>query len=170
MNLGEGLGAKVLELEKHAPGIRSRLSGIAEGATLRAIEKAEELTPPNTFGEGEARGVNMITGSMAQHWGSDSRARPAETGSGFVTELANNMEYASYVNDGHRMDRHFVPGLYIDPDTGLLSRDLERGVGLMVGAKTTYVEGLHMTDEAKAVYEEVVEAELDQLTREVFGS
>lgn len=169
MELGDGLRERVLELEKRAPGIRARLAEIAEGATLRAVERATELTPPNTFGDGEARGVNMITGELAQHWATDSKTRPIETASRFATTLANDLEYASYVDDGHRVDAHFVPGLYVDPDTGLLSRDLSRRVGLMVGTKTTYVEGLHMTDRAKEVYEETVDRELDELTREVLG-
>ena len=84
--------------------------------------------------------------------------------------MANDMQYASYVNDGHRVDKHFVPGLYIDPATGLLSMDpaKPKGVGLMVGAKTTYVEGLHITEAAEDMYQKVAEAELRELTREVF--
>ena len=27
-----------------------------------------------------------------------------------MSELNNDKQYASFVNDGHRMDRHFVPG------------------------------------------------------------
>lgn len=169
MGLGDRLRGRVLELERRAPGIRVRLAQIAEGATLRAVETATELTPPNTFGDGEIRGVNMITGSLARHWASDSRTKPTETASRFVTELRNDMQYASYVNDGHRLDKHFVPGLYVDPTTGLLSRDLSRKVGLVVGTKTTYLEGLHMTDKAKETYEEVADRELDKLTREVLG-
>ena len=42
-----------------------------------------------------------------------------------------------------------------------------KGVGLMVGVKTTYVEGLHITDKAIDKYDEVVRAELETLTREM---
>lgn len=168
MALGDGLKQRLEELEKRAPFVTSRIVSIAELATLRAIERAVELTPPNTFGDGEARGVHMITGEMAQHWMSDSRVVPE--GDDIVTVLANDMEYASYVNDGHRVDKHFVPGLYIDPQTGLLSMDpaKPKGVGLMVGTKTTHVEGLHITEAAIDVYDEVVRTELDKLTQEVF--
>ena len=48
----------------------------------------------------------------------------------------------SYVNDGHRMDKHYVPGLYVDDD-GLLSYDPAGDVGMMVGTKTKYVDGLY---------------------------
>lgn len=102
---------------------------------------------------------------MWEHWKEDSSVTPV--GADFVTILANNKEYASYVNDGHRLDKHFVPGLYIDPETGLLSRDLERKCGLLVGTKTTYVEGLHITDKAIDKYDEVVRSELNKLEREM---
>lgn len=166
MALGDGLRARLAELEKQFPDARGRIAAIAEGATARAIETAIDLTPPNTFEDGEQRGVNMISGEMAKHWATDSSVTPV--GATFVTALANDKEYASYVNDGHRVDKHFVPGLYIDED-GLLSRDLERDVGLMVGTKTTYVEGLHITDKAIDAYDEVVREEFDKLTREVQG-
>ena len=166
MALGDGLRARLAELEKQFPDTRGRIAAIAEGATLRAVERATELTPPNTFEDGEQRGVNMISGEMAEHWATDSSVTPV--GATFATVLANDKEYASYVNDGHRVDKHFVPGLYIDED-GLLSRDLERDVGLMVGTKTTYVEGLHITEKAIDVYDEVVREEFEKLTREVQG-
>lgn len=164
MELGDGLRKRLAELEKRFPDVKNRLADIAQGATLRAVELAVELTPPNTFEDGEQRGVNMISGEMAQHWASDSSCTPV--GDGFSTVLANDMEYASYVNDGHRVDKHFVPGLYIDAD-GLLSRDLERKCGLVVGTKTTYVEGLHITEKAMDKYGEVARAELDKLAEEI---
>lgn len=124
-----------------------------------------ERTPPN---DGKLRGVNMISGELAQHWVTDSQTVPVQTGGTFSTVLSNDKQYASYVNDGHRVDKHFVPGLYIDAD-GLLSMELgkPKGVGLMVGTKTTYVEGLHITEQAIDRYEETVRTERDKLTREM---
>lgn len=167
MELGEGLRRRLAELEKLAPDIPKRLAAIAEDATIRAVDEAMALTPKNTFAHGELRGVNMISGELAKHWDTDSQTVPEVSGENLTTVLANDMEYASYVNDGHRVDRHFVPGLYIDEETGLLSRDLARKGGLVVGTKTTYVEGLHITDKAIDKYDEVVRAELEQLTREL---
>lgn len=171
MALGDGVRARLAELSARAPGISGSIAAIAEGATVRAIEEAVAHTPPNTFGDGEERGVHMITGELAQHWPTDSQAAPTAAADGYMTVLANDMQYASYVNDGHRVDKHFVPGLYVDPATGLLSMDPSKpkGVGLMVGTKTTYVEGLHITEKAEDVYRKVTEEELDKLTREVFG-
>lgn len=171
MALGDGVRARVAELAARAPNISGRIAAIAEAATVRAVEEAVAHTPPNTFEDGELRGVHTITGELAQHWPADSQTTPAAAADGYRTVLANDMQHASYVNDGHRVDKHFVPGLYIDPGTGLLSMDpaKPKGVGLMVGTKTTYVEGLHITEAAEDVYQKVAEAELHKLTREVFG-
>ena len=47
------------------------------------------------------------------------------------------------------MDRHFVPGLYVNPESGLLEYDPYANVGIVVGTKTAYVEGKFMVDDAK---------------------
>ena len=71
-----------------------------------------------------------------------------------------------------RMDKHFVPGLLVDPYTGLLERvdPGMPGAGLMVGTKTAYVPGLYMKEKGVDKYKEVVEFELNKLPGEVFGS
>ena len=172
MALGDALSKRLVELEKQFPDMRGRVAAIAEGATLRAVERARALTPPNTYADGDIRGTSMISGELASHWETDSQTVPVESGDDLVTTLANDMEYASYVNDGHRLDPHFVPGLFVDAD-GLLQRDLEktdkygRRVGMMVGTKTSYVEGLHITDDAIDEYRKVVQTEAEKLTREM---
>lgn len=125
------------------------LAEVAQTATMRAVNKAAELTPPTG---GDLSGTNTRTGELKQHWESDSQTTPVRQGSGWVTLLANDKEYASYVDEGHRMDRHFVPGLYINPESGLLEYDPAAEVGLVVGTQTTYVPGLHMVDAAKEEY------------------
>lgn len=164
MAMGDALRRRMEELAAQQPQIAPRLSAIAQGATLRAIETAVEHTPPN---DGGLRGVNTISGELAQHWATDSRTAPVQAGDTFVTTLENDKQYASYVNDGHRMDKHFVPGLYVD-DSGLLSRDLSRDVGLVVGTKTSYVPGKYMKEKAVDTYKEVAETELRKLAGEVF--
>lgn len=163
MAMGDALRRRMEELAARQPQIAPRLSAIAQGATLRAVEAAVERTPPN---DGGLRGVNMISGELAQHWATDSRVTPVQSGDTFVTTLENDRQYASYVNDGHRLDKHFVPGLYID-DSGLLSRDLSRDVGMVVGTKTTYVPGVYMKEAGVDKYEEVAETELRKLAGEV---
>lgn len=158
---------RLAALKKMQADLIDDLADIAKGATIRAVKIATELTPPVD----DLKGTNTRSGEMKQHWATDSRTEPIggalSGGKSFITVLANNKEYASYVNDGHRMDRHFVPGLYINND-GVLEYDgdyAEGGGGLVVGTQTQYVQGLHMTDEAKEEYSRVARIELDKLAR-----
>lgn len=169
MDLGEALRQRAAELSAMQAQLPGRIRAIAQGATLRAVEEATEHTPPN--GDEKDRGTGMITGELAQHWADDSQVDPIISGDEYRTVLANNVQYASYVNDGHRMDRHFVPGLLLNPRTGLLERvDPETpGAGLMVGTKTSYVPGLYMKEKGVDKYKEVVRSENKKLIREVFG-
>lgn len=156
MNLSDN----VRRLQNIAAMLPGRLNDIAKTATERAVEKAAELTPPT---QNDLRGTNTRTGEMKQHWATDSDTNPQKRGKDLVTRLANDKEYASYVNDGHRMDRHFVPGLYINPYSGMLEYAPGADVGIVVGTKTAYVPGLFMVDEAKKVYEETVQTESAKL-------
>ena len=130
------------------------LADIAQEATQRAVEKAAGLTPPTG---GDLSGTNTRTGELKQHWAADSEIIPVRQGSDWVTILANDKEYASYVDQGHRMDRHFVPGLYVNPESGLLEYDPAAKVGLIVGAKTPYGPGVYMVDAAKEEYRRAVQ-------------
>lgn len=168
MELGDGLRRRAAELSALQAQLPGRIRAIAKGATLRAVEEATEHTPPN--GEEKERGVGMITGGLAQHWADDSQTEPVVSGDEYQTALANNVQYASYVNDGHRMDRHFVPDLMVDPATGLLQRVDPKmpKAGLMVGVRTSYVPGLYMKEKGIDKYKEIVESESEKLTQEVF--
>lgn len=137
-------------------------------ATERAVEAAEEATPPEAGGD--LRGVNMVSGALKRAWRTDSQTAPKMASNGvFETELVNGEEYASFVDNGHRLTKHFVPGLYIDPTTGLLSRNTSGKGGMVVGTKTSYVQGLFMTDKARAAYEQtlprVLEAEIKKISK-----
>ena len=167
------LEERVKQLKNIQAQLPGTVAGIAKGATLRAIETATELTPPT---QDDLRGTNTRSGEMKQRWKKDSRVDPIgaalSAGKECITVLANDMEYASYVNDGHRMDRHFVPGLYADPATGSLEYDADYaagGGGLMVGTKTSYVPGLYMVDAAKKVYQETVESEAHKQIEKLFN-
>ena len=151
--------AQLQDAEARFPG---ELSAIAKGATIRAVEKATELTPPTLD---DLSGTNTRPGEMKQHWASDSKVIPVRRGGTYVTELNNDKQYASYVNDGHRMDRHFVPGLVINPESGLLEYNPDGRGGIVVGTKTQYVEGLFMEEAAHEEYHRVVRVEADRLRR-----
>lgn len=153
------------QLEASRPQIQARMRQACKDATLRAVETATELTPPTMD---DLRGTNTRSGGMKQHWATDSKTTPVVSVTGVSTTLANDKQYASYVNDGHRMDRHFVPGLYINPGSGLLEYDPSKKVGLVVGTKTSYVPGLFITEEAIKTWRETLAKELEDIG-EVIG-
>ena len=108
----------------------------------------------------------MRSGDMANHWQTDSQTTPVYSGGTVKTQLKNDMQYSSYVNDGHRVDKHFVPGLIVNGD--LLEKSLDGSGGIMVGTKTTYVKGKYMKQKAIGKYRTVVRKELDKRVREAF--
>ena len=146
-------------------GLSEGLAKVAEDATIAAIEAATDATPP----AGDLRGTKTRTGELKAHWATDSVIKPQKRGRQLITALANSMQYASYVNDGHRMDRHFVPGLYINPFSGLLEYDAGRKdeVGIVVGTKTQYVPGLFMAEKGEEAYEKAVDAGIDRLMGDI---
>lgn len=154
------LRARARQLEANLPQVEAKIMDACRAATLRAIEKAAELTPPT---QDDLSGTNTRSGELKQHWATDSEAQPEKSGSTYNTVLANDKEYASYVNDGHRMDRHFVPGLYVNPYSGLLEYDPGKDVGIVVGTKTSYVPGLHMSDQAIETYRDTLKSELSDI-------
>lgn len=162
-SFGSQIRKRLAELRKAGESIPDIMYEVAEGATIEAVRVATENTPPN----GSAiAGTNTRSGQMAQHWELDSQTKPVMTGGSAQTTLRNDMQYASYVNDGHRMDKHFVPGLI--ENGGLLERvDPDVG-GIMVGTKTTYVPGKYMKEKAIGKYRSVVRKELDKRVREAF--
>ena len=162
-SFGSQIRKRLAELRKAGEIIPDIMYEVAEGATIEAVRVATENTPPN----GSAiAGTNTRSGQMAQHWELDSQTKPVMTGGSAQTSLRNDMQYASYVNDGHRMDKHFVPGLI--ENGGLLERvDPDVG-GIMVGTKTTYVPGKYMKEKAIGKYRSVVRKELDKRVREAF--
>jgi hypothetical protein len=138
----------------------------ALAATMAAVDAAAERTPVNA--ESKPAGTGMRTGAMKAHWASDSRTRSRYDGDEFTTELANKAdEYVSYVNDGHRLDKYFVPGLVINSDSGLLERDPDGKGGIWVGTKTSYVPGIKAVEVAKEAYEDVLERELKKIVEEL---
>lgn len=167
MSYTESLQDRLKQLKEADAKLPALLTKVARDATLRAIEAAADATPPNN--DTELKGTNTITGELKAHWAIDSVVAPEKAGLDYMTQLRNDVQYASYVNDGHRMDRHFVPGLYINETSGLLEYDPAAKVGIVVGTKTKYVKGLHMTDKGKQAYQEAVLAELDKDIRRLMG-
>lgn len=150
------------------------LYNAAKEATERAVQATTAATPPK---EGTGRGsgysgTNTLTGELKAHWATDSITEPMGSalsgGAQYTTILKNEMEYASFVNNGHRMKKHFVPGLYVDLYSGLLEYDPDADVGIVVGTKTKYVGGEFMTDKGIEEYQKALKEILDQKIAEVF--
>ncbi|MFR3238519.1 MAG: HK97 gp10 family phage protein [Acutalibacter sp.] len=156
MNLKQR-AAQLRKIEQRFPG---KLEEVCVRATVRAVEAAQEKTPPTG---GDLKGANTRTGAMKQSWATASQYSPKRQGDDYTTVLGNDMEYASYVNDGHRMDRHFVPGLVVNPYSGLLEYNPDGKGGIVVGIKTAYVPGVHMVDDAKGTYSQVLKKELKDI-------
>lgn len=154
---------RLAELNKAGQNVPKIMMEVAEGATIEAVNTAVNNTPPNGA---KIAGANTRSGDMAQHWQLDSQTSPTYIGGSVQTALRNDMQYASYVNDGHRLDKHYVPGLI--ENGGLLERvDPDVG-GIVVGTKTTYVPGLYMKEKAIGKYRDTVRKELDKRVREAF--
>lgn len=169
MSQAVSLQQRLLQLKKAKADLEDVLYDAQKKATLRAIEAATEATPPKEgTGRGSYIGTNTVTGELKARWAWDSTTEPMGFSNGqYVTVLRNNAQYASYVNDGHRMDRHFVPGLYVNPESGLLEYDPSADVGLVVGTKTKYVKGEFIVDKAKEAYEKTIISELDKKIQEL---
>lgn len=163
-SFGSQIRKRIAELHKAGQDVPQIMMEVAEGATIEAVRVATENTPPN--GGAAIAGTNTRSGQMAQHWALDSQTQPVYSGSSVRTALANNMQYASYVNDGHRVDKHFVPGLI--KNGNLLEKSPDGSGGITVGTKTTYVKGLYMKQKAIGKYRSVVRKELDKRVREAF--
>lgn len=145
---GAAIQKRLNELKKAQADIPRIIDKVAETATIAAVDKATEKTPP--FGGAAIAGVNARTGDLAQHWTLDSVTRPVNG----KTELNNKMQYASYVDQGHRMDRHFTSHLAVEG--GMLVGKPAGDGGLMVGVHTDYVPGRYMVDRAKEKYKSEV--------------
>lgn len=151
------LQERIKQLRQARPKIEEKIMQACKHATIRAVEKATEMTPTNVL-----RGVNAQSGGMKQDWAAKSQTVPQKNSNRYETQLNNDMNYASYVNNGHRMDRHFVPGLVIN-DAGMLDRNPDGKGGIVVGTKTSYVPGLFMVEAATEEYRRGLEEELSDI-------
>lgn len=132
-------------------------------ACAEMVLRAKETTPPLN---GENRGKNTVTGDLAANWKYEYRNVDGD----WKVTIKNNVQYASYVNDGHIMKEHFVPWLYID-GTGALARHIpapgEPVFGLTVGTKTKEVPGYNMVEKAKERFFEAYRNLHDDMIKQV---
>lgn len=120
------------------------------------VNAAKEHTPHE--GDGKKRGFNVISNSLQDSWGAEFK-KSDKTGELGKVSLFNNKEYAKYVQEGHKVTKHFVPWLYKD-DMGTLSYETFHAqpmFGLVVGTKTPYVKGVDMIGPAKEAFNKSME-------------
>lgn len=160
-SFGSQMRKRLAELRRAQQDVPAIIDEVAEVATLAAVEKAAENTPPN--GGAKIAGPNLRSGEMAPSWATDSVTTPNRG----KTLLANGQQYASYVNDGHRVDKHFTSHLAIEG--GQLVGKPDGDGGLVVGTKTQYVPGLYMKEKAIGVYRDTVRRMLRQKVREALS-
>ena len=160
-----GFGAEtrryLKRLQKAGVKVRELVIDAAKTGTMAAVETAAEHTPPN--GGAPIKGVNTRTGELAQSWATDSQTTPTVSGDTISTALCNNKQYASYVNDGHRIDKHFTTHVAIE--NGMLVGKPDGTGGLMVGTKTSYIPGLYMKEKATGKYKTTVRYMLQDAVR-----
>ena len=175
MAFGDNMKKAAAKYEKMAATLPRLLAKVQEVAAQASLDKAVELTPNPE--DGKPRGIGVITGSLLNRWYADSLISPKIVGNEFISVLANAAEYvnyqgqavqyASWVDQGHILDRHRVSSLFLNPFTHLIDRVPQGDGGLMVGTQTEYIPGRHMTDAAKEVYSknihEIIEALLSGL-------
>jgi hypothetical protein len=157
---GDALKKRLEALRKAGADVPAICAAVARGATIAAVNVTVNATPPNGA---EIKGVNTRSGNMARHWVADSITTPKKVGHHYQTALKNNMQYASYVNDGHRMDKHFT--VHVAIEGGDLVGKPDGTGGLVVGTKTSYIPGLYMKEKGMTEYSRVVRFELDKAVR-----
>lgn len=144
MSFGDGLKDMVRRYEEYQKELVAEIPKQLGVTTAFIVEKVKEYTPPT---EAEKYNANA-TGDLKAHWEQDSFLTPISSNGAHTTIIANNLQWASYVENGHRMDKHFVPGLFIVGGQLVYDASLADKGGIMVGTKTKYVRGVYMLDRA----------------------
>ena len=162
MELSEEFKNLAKEFQNQSKEFEDEIKEIAEDGRVRAIRVATEKTPP-TKNDGKLRGKNMITGKLKAGWTEASDTEVKKDGDGWSFTLANNVYYASYVDQGHDLKKHFVPGLHIDEERGVLYFDDEEPGGIFVGTKTQKVQGVYMSDQAIQEWEKFMKEKSKEL-------
>lgn len=161
MAFGDKINSRVQQLQAQQSNRTTRLLTALETATREAIKVAKDLTPANA--EHPVRGLNSITDEAKQGWDRDSDPVPKISGNVYTTKLANHVPHIEYVNDGHIVDKHFVPHLVINPVTGYLDKDPTNDGGIYVGTQTEYVQGLYMKERANETFKTVLAELLEEI-------
>ena len=83
-----------------------------------------------------------VTGDAKAKW---QTTKSYKVVNGFKARLYNNSAYIGYINNGHRMEPHFVPGEWVG---NKFEYDPFSKEGVVMGSKTKYVKGKFMLEKA----------------------
>lgn len=172
MNNTFDLAEQLRKLAEEAKGHERALSkGVERNARIacEAMEQAAKDHTPHS-GDGKKRGFNVINDSLQESWVAEYKPSQNKKEVGSVS-LTNDKHYAIYVQNGHKMTKHFVPWLYKD-GMGTLSYETNHAqplFGLVVGNKTPFVKGVDMVGPAVDAFNESFDELNEQLLKK-FGS
>lgn len=171
------LGKKLQQLAKSSLECQKTLSKAFEQNIEQACEAMEEAAKAATphEGDGKQRGFNVINNSLQESWKAEYKPTKSKRHFGKIT-LTNSKYYAAFVQNGHKVKKHFVPWLYKD-GMGTLSYETDHNqpvFGLVVGTKTPYVKGVDMVGPAvKAFFssfDKDTQKVLDKHLNEIFDN
>ena len=164
---GSAMRKRFAKLKEAGEDVKRIMAEVNRDATVAAVAAATQATPPN--GDSGLSGAHTRTGSLSQKWTTDSIISPAWVGEGCETHLKNTAPYAIYVNDGHRMDRHYTVHVALEGGQLIGHPKGDAKPGIMVGTKTKYVPGRYMKEKGIGKWKTVVRFELDKRVRERFS-
>jgi hypothetical protein len=173
MKVTFNLSSKMEAISKNAKKVQKKLmAGIRQNARDACEimqEVAREHTPHD--GDGKRRGFNVINNSLQIAWHAEFQPsqEPNEVG---IVKLENAKSYASYVQKGHKVTKHFVPWLYKD-DLGTISYETDHNqplFGLVVGIKTPYVKPVDMIGPAHDAFSRAFAASNKKLLKDELDS
>lgn len=91
--------------------------------------------------------TSSVSGDAKAKW---QTTNSKKIGNEFIAKLYNNSKYIGYINNGHRMNPHFVPGEWVGNE---YKYDPKAKTGVIMGAKTKYVKGKFMLEKASGIAE-----------------
>lgn len=130
---------------------------------LKAIpgefDRVAEKTLNDTVSVGEVYAKDLtpsVTGDAKGKW---QTAKAYKVVNGFRARLYNNSSYIGYINNGHRMEPHFVPGEWVGTvfDYNPFAKE-----GVIMGAKTKYVKGKFMLEKASGKAEKFLVSKMSK--------
>jgi hypothetical protein len=140
----------VENFEKIANNIDKEIEDFFYEMALRALARTKKRTPVN-FGD------------LRKQW---TLSKISKDGSYLVITLSNPLEYASFVEYGHRVKKQFVPGEW-ENNRFIYNPDADTGV--IMGTKTSWVEGKFMASISLKEISDIIPKEWDNRFKKLIG-